>query len=103
MCWHLQCLLDEEAAKKQAGDPSGLTRKQRAEHLGTLDTLCLKDNIARLEQSREMIGTTQQLGVGVLRERKVTWAEIGDALGVSREAARQRFGSVHAGNSRSRD
>ena len=48
-----------------------------------------------------MLATTQQWGVDALRERKVTWAEIGDALGISREEARKRFGPVRARINRS--
>lgn len=32
--------------------------------------------------------------VQVVREAGATWEDIGDALGISRQAARQRFGEV---------
>lgn len=96
-------VLDEEEAKRHAGEKSGPSTKQRKEYLKSLHTRDIKNNIARLHQSQDMIGSTQQLGVSVLRERKVSWAEIGEALDVSGAAARQRFGSVSASNSRSGD
>ena len=32
-----------------------------------------------------------QLNIDILREREVSWAQIGDALGISRQAAWERF------------
>jgi hypothetical protein len=40
----------------------------------------------------ERLDTSMQATVDVLREREVSWAAIGDALGVSRQAAWKRFG-----------
>ena len=39
----------------------------------------------------ESVGTGMQDIVDILREREVSWAAIGDALGVSRQAAWKRF------------
>jgi hypothetical protein len=39
----------------------------------------------------ESVGTGMQNVVDILREREVSWAAIGDALGVSRQAAWKRF------------
>lgn len=38
--------------------------------------------------------------VALLRDRRASWREIGEALGVSRQAAWQRFHSVATGNTR---
>jgi ATP-dependent Clp protease ATP-binding subunit ClpX len=94
-------ILDERAAKKQAGDQTGSEEEQRRDYLRSLETRNINDSIASLEQFRDMLATTQQWGVDALRERKVTWAEIGDALGISREEARKRFGPVRARINRS--
>ncbi len=40
----------------------------------------------------ESIGESMQDVVEILREREVSWAAIGEALGVSRQAAWKRFG-----------
>ncbi len=47
----------------------------------------LKAQDANVESAR----TRLQASIDLLREREVSWAEIGDALGVSRQAAWERF------------
>jgi ClpX C4-type zinc finger len=43
------------------------------------------------DQAFESVGRAMQDIVDILREREVSWARIGDALGVSRQAAWKRF------------
>ena len=47
--------------------------------------------VAGVEPLREDVAAYQALNVDILRERGVSWAEIGGALGVSRQAAWKRF------------
>ena len=47
----------------------------------------LKAQDANVESSRARL----QDSIDLLRRREVSWAEIGDALGVSRQAAWERF------------
>jgi ATP-dependent Clp protease ATP-binding subunit ClpX len=47
--------------------------------------------LASAETAFERVGDLVQHYVDVLRDREVSWAEIGEALGVSRQAAWRRF------------
>jgi ATP-dependent Clp protease ATP-binding subunit ClpX len=47
--------------------------------------------LASAETSFERVGELVQRYVDALRDREVSWAEIGEALGVSRQAAWRRF------------
>jgi len=47
--------------------------------------------VAGVEPLRQDVAAYQALNVDILRERGVSWAEIGSALGVSRQAAWKRF------------
>ena len=48
------------------------------------------------ERVRRDIGAQQQLVIDILRERKVSWSDIGESLGVSRQAVWRRFGASDA-------
>lgn len=47
--------------------------------------------LARVAGSYDHVEQTLRGLVGILRERGVTWARIGEALGMSRQAAWERF------------
>jgi hypothetical protein len=47
----------------------------------------LSHSEAKIEQGRKLL----QMQVDILRSRGVSWAVIGDALGISRQAAWERF------------
>lgn len=47
----------------------------------------LKAQIATVEDTRERL----QVSIDILRKRDVSWADIGTALGISRQAAWERF------------
>ena len=47
--------------------------------------------VAGVEPLRQDVAAYQALNVDILRERGVSWAEIGASLGVSRQAAWKRF------------
>jgi ATP-dependent Clp protease ATP-binding subunit ClpX len=47
----------------------------------------LKTQIATVEDTRERL----QVSIDILRKRDVSWADIGTALGISRQAAWERF------------
>ncbi|HSZ51670.1 MAG TPA: ClpX C4-type zinc finger protein [Caulobacteraceae bacterium] len=51
----------------------------------------LLHNLKLHDQAFESVGLAMQDVVDILREREVSWAQIGEALGVSRQAAWKRF------------
>jgi ATP-dependent Clp protease ATP-binding subunit ClpX len=51
----------------------------------------LLQSLKPAEQAMEGVRSVLQEQVGILRKRDVSWAEIGEALGISRQAAWQRF------------
>ncbi len=53
----------------------------------------LLEGLVNVERTRKGIYKHQQVVVDILRAKRFRWAEIGDALGVSRQAAWQRFGA----------
>jgi ATP-dependent Clp protease ATP-binding subunit ClpX len=55
------------------------------------DTAKLLELVAGVEPLVEDVNAYQVHSVGILRERGVSWAEIGASLGVSRQAAWKRF------------
>jgi hypothetical protein len=52
----------------------------------------LLDNLGRSEAAFEASRGVLQQQIDVLRKRDVSWQKIGEALGVSRQAAWERFG-----------
>jgi hypothetical protein len=55
------------------------------------DTEKLLSLVAGVEPLVEDVNAYQTYSVGILRERGVSWAQIGQALGVSKQAAWKRF------------
>jgi ATP-dependent Clp protease ATP-binding subunit ClpX len=51
----------------------------------------LIDLLVRLHRSHEGVDRTVQRVVDTLREREVSWARIGEALGMTRQSAWERF------------
>jgi hypothetical protein len=62
-----------------------------AEHFRGLDSARLLDLVGRIEPVHQDVAGQQDLIVGILREREVSWADIGASLGVSRQAVWRRF------------
>jgi biotin operon repressor len=52
----------------------------------------LLDNLERSQAAFEASRAVLQQQIDTLRKREVSWSKIGDALGVSRQAAWERFG-----------
>ena len=52
----------------------------------------LLDNLERSQAAFEASRAVLQSQIDTLRKREVSWSKIGDALGVSRQAAWERFG-----------
>jgi len=68
--------------------------EQSASNFPTLDGKSdeeLLTDVARLYRSRGQVETALQERVQHLRSRPVTWARIGEALGMSRQSAWERF------------
>jgi ATP-dependent Clp protease ATP-binding subunit ClpX len=70
----------------EAPDPDKILTPDRA----PTDTLI--STLSRHNRASENIDLGMQDIVDVLRERDISWAAIGEALGVSRQAAWKRFG-----------
>jgi hypothetical protein len=58
----------------------------------SLDDEALIANLDRSQAAFEASRAVLQQQIDVLRKREVSWQKIGDALGVSRQAAWERFG-----------
>ena len=65
-------------------------------YLEAIETDELKDGLANIERVRHDVNSQEQMVVDVLRKRKVSWADIGDTLGITRQGAWQRFGAADA-------
>lgn len=48
--------------------------------------------LEELDELRERVARVEYEAIQVLRENGTTWEDIGEALGISRQAARSRFG-----------
>jgi ATP-dependent Clp protease ATP-binding subunit ClpX len=55
------------------------------------DTTLLLSHLPKAEKVSQQAGETLYHTVGLLRKRKVSWQKIGEALGISRQAAWERF------------
>ena len=74
------------AQEDLAGDPDVVR------HLRSLDSHHLLKQVKDIEPVYQDVADHQAVIVHILREREVSWAEIGRTLGVSRQAAWHRFG-----------
>jgi|HubBroStandDraft_1064217.scaffolds.fasta_scaffold30348_3 hypothetical protein len=61
------------------------------EHARKFETEQLLKAVAQVEPVYRDVAASQALYVDILRERGVSWADIGASLGVSRQAAWKRF------------
>jgi len=68
-----------------AGDPDVVR------HLRRLESQHLLEQVKRIEPVYQDVADHQAVIVDILRERDVSWAQIGQALGVSRQAVWRRF------------
>lgn len=57
---------------------------------GSTVVTCLRDLVLLHEQASALIDVTARR----MREDGYSWAEIGEVLGISRQAAQQRYGTV---------
>ncbi len=72
-----------------AANPGPRTAKMRWED--TLDDEELLHHLGRVAGASTQIDESLQIWVGTLRQRGVTWARIGEALGITRQSAWERF------------
>lgn len=85
------CVGVANAALAEVGSPTTKVPHDAAQQLRTYDDAKLLRLVVGAEPVRQDIAAYQDLNVTILRERGVSWAEIGRALGVSRQAAWKRF------------
>jgi len=62
-----------------------------AKHFQSLDSEKLLNLVGLIDPVYKDVASQQELIVGILRERQVSWADIGGSLGVTRQAAWRRF------------
>ena len=86
LCQKIIAAETEADAKKAA--PAAKPDFTTPEQMATDRLLAL---LASAETTFERVGEQVQHHVDVLRDREVSWADIGKALGVSRQAAWRRF------------
>lgn len=89
ICNECVAVADDVLAKTPASDRKA--RDHAGEQLRTAPTEKLLMLVAGVEPLVEDVAAYQTFNVDLLRERGVSWAEIGGALGVSRQAAWKRF------------
>lgn len=75
-----------ERARKTPGEQETLAQARRADRISARRALLAK----HVDERRE-IETSIALTVRLLRRDGVSWARIGELLGVSRQAAEQRY------------
>jgi ATP-dependent Clp protease ATP-binding subunit ClpX len=79
-----------------SGGPEEGAGKDPLDYFRSLESAELMEGLAGAEGVRRTVSEQQQLVVDILRERNVSWADIGSALGVSRQAVWRRFGAADA-------
>jgi hypothetical protein len=52
------------------------------------------DRLGRIEYARKMLDDAYSASVADLRARGTSWAGIGELLGITKQAAQQRFGTA---------
>jgi len=100
------CRKDENTVAKLIGGPgvhicdacveacNKILKGKPASGFGGWDTLTDDDLLRALppsEASVEAARSVLQVQIDILRKRDVSWAQIGEALGISRQAAWERF------------
>lgn len=73
---------------KRAGSP-GMTPEQRQWHEPSQSV----DELRSLVQQRNELNASITLLVSRMRERGCPWSVIGEALGITKQAAQQRYGA----------
>jgi ATP-dependent Clp protease ATP-binding subunit ClpX len=87
-CIRISGKVAEKASKNGETEVAGLNW---GEMLLEFPTKSLCSSLASQEKALEHVRVQMQLTVEILRSRSVSWAAIGEALGVSRQAAWERF------------
>ena len=80
--------------KSKAGTISSSRVQEQKAFLDDIETEELKAGFALLERVKKDQVRQQQMYVDTLRAREVSWAEIGECIGLSRQAVWQRFGAT---------
>ena len=86
MC--LECL---EHYHAQLQTPASTCRPLREPPWETMSDVEVLDVLPQILRSAEQVNEFAAEWVGLLRERKISWSAIGNVLGVSRQAAWERF------------
>ena len=82
--------LPRDEVRKRIASPGGHV-PNLSDELDELGVGELIDLLVRIYRSHEGVDRTVQRVVDILREREVSWARIGEALGMTRQSAWERF------------
>jgi len=91
-----ECVGVANVALSDVGPITNKVPYDASKQLAACDTEKLLTLVAGVEPVRQDVADYQALNVDILRERGVSWAQIGQALGVSRQAAWKRFERARA-------
>jgi hypothetical protein len=92
-----ECVAVANDSLAQLGTVNQKVTFDPAKHFRGFETDKLLKGVALIEPVHQDVSAQQALMVAILRERAVSWAEIGQALGVSRQAAWRRFATEPEG------
>ena len=84
----------KDLSEKEAKSMADTAQEQLYSHLTAKPPEELLEFLVNVERTRIDIDTHQQNLVDILRAKRMPWVEIGGALGVTRQAAWQRFGAA---------
>jgi ATP-dependent Clp protease ATP-binding subunit ClpX len=82
---------DPETSRQEASDRSRGEKPARIDYPSDLPTENLLSLLKAQERTYEEVSDRLQKSIDILRKREVSWQQIGDALGISRQAAWERF------------
>ena len=82
--------LSTDDVRRRIASPDAEPRRI-TDDLDELSDPQLIDLMVRIHESHEGVDRTVQRVVAVLRERNISWARIGEALGMTKQSAWERF------------
>ncbi len=84
----------QSLSEKEAAVLADTAQDQMMAYLASKPPEELLEGLVNVERTRICIDNHQQSLVDLLRSKRIPWVEIGSVLGVTRQAAWQRFGAA---------